>query len=82
MYWISCTISAANSNTTSSLDINVALPILHLTMKINAIPFTSYKCHSYASNEVGNGPSSRTVHVPPIPLGEYLLLFVTLNCTL
>ena len=73
-YWISCNRSAAKNNDT--LTIKITLPTLHLMIKLNADPFTSYQCHSYASNEVGNGPFSRTVNVPPIPLSKYLLYFV------
>ena len=73
-YWIRCNTSSSSVNDT--LTVKIALPTLHLMIKVNANPFTSYRCHSYASNEAGDSPLSRTVHVLPIPLGKYLSYFL------
>ena len=70
-YRIKCNKSVVGSNSTVALPvIRILLPTLHLVKKINGDPFTSYQCHSYASNEVGDGPVSRTISILPIPLGE------------
>ena len=75
-YWIMCNKSFAGDSTVVPLSIRITLPTLHLMTKINADPFTIYHCRSYASNDVGNGPFSRTVSISPIPLGKYFFF----NC--
>lgn len=69
-YWIKCNRSTANGKPLVPLSIRIALPTLHLKTKINAEPYIRYQCYSYATNDVGNGPHSRTMAIQPIPLGK------------
>ena len=70
-YWIICNKSfAGDESSVVPLSIRVTLPTLHLRTKISGDPFTAYHCNSFASNDVGDGPFSRTVSIPPISLGK------------
>lgn len=85
-YWIKCNKSLAGDNSISQLTIRITLPTLHLRANTNGKPYTSYHCHSYASNGVGDGPFSRTDSISPIPIGKHfcvsIFMMLTLKCLL
>lgn len=70
-YWINCTKFTADGRKIGPLSSRITLPTSPLKARISALPFTGYHCHLYASNDVGNGPFSRNVTVPPVPVGKY-----------